>query len=349
MQMKKVITIVGARPQFIKMAMVSLALKKERVKEVIVNTGQHYDLNMSQVFLKELAVPRIKYNLKVGSDSRTRQIIKMVNLINEVLLREKPNMVLVYGDTNSTLAGALAAQRNNIKVAHVEAGLRNFNNDMPEEINRTITDNIASIFFCPTKTAVKNLKKEGKRKGIYLVGDVMYDLLKRQDINTTKNGYFLCTIHRASNTDDVTNLKNIFNALGKLKQEIIFPLHPRTRKFLKKHKVRVANNIKMLKPVSYKKMIELEKNASVIITDSGGVQKEALILNVPCVTLRNETEWVETIKSNANCIAGADTKKISTLINKMARQKLKINPEKFYGNGFAHRKIAEIIKKELKG
>ena len=350
--MNTMVTIIGARPQFIKMALVSNTLKKIGVKEIIVNTGQHYDSNLSHIFIKELDIPKIKYNLNVGSMSRVDQILTMQKRIEKVLLHEKPRMVLVYGDTNSTVSGALAASKHNFKVAHIEAGLRSFNEDMPEEINRVITDNIADYFFCPTKTALRNLKKEGKRKNIYLVGDVMYDSIKVQEIPETNKkitDYILCTVHRSCNTDNTERLRNIFKALSKIKKKIILPLHPRTAKALKISKIKVGKNIRIVNPVGYLKMLELLKNASLIITDSGGIQKEAVILRVPCVTLRNETEWTETLKCGANILAGADTFAILKATKKMYGKKININPRKLYGDGYAYKRIANILKKIVRG
>ena len=350
--MNTVVTIIGARPQFIKMALVSNALKKIGVKEIIVNTGQHYDNNLSKVFIEELDIPQIKYNLNVGSMSRVDQILTMLKRIEKVLLHEKPRIVLVYGDTNSTISGALTALKHNFQVAHIEAGLRSFNEDMPEEINRVITDNIADYFFCPTKTALRNLKKEGKRKNIYLVGDVMYDSIKAQEIPETNKkitDYILCTVHRSCNTDNAERLKSIFKALSKIKKKIILPLHPRTAKALKMSKIKVGKNIEIRKPVGYLKMLELLKHANLIITDSGGIQKEAAILKVPCVTLRNETEWTETLECGANILAGANTSTILKATKQMYGKKINTNPRKLYGDGYAHTKIASILKRIIKG
>ena len=348
----KIATVIGARPQFIKMALVSKALKKEGVAEVIIHTGQHYDSGMSGIFFKELKIPKPKYNLGVGSLPRKMQIAKMAGRIRPILAGERPELVLVYGDTNSTLAGAIAASQAGIPIAHVEAGLRSFNRRMPEELNRVATDRLTSVFFCPTKTAVANLKREGHRRGICLVGDVMYDLLKGIRVSGyqgIRGRYALCTIHRAENTDLPKRLKNIFRALGLIDKKIILPLHPRTEKRMKEYGIRPPENVKIKKPVGYKTMLGLQKGADIIITDSGGVQKEALILGIPCVTLRNETEWVETVKSGMNFMAGADPGKITTAVKKMPKAGKIPDPGKFYGDGNAHKRIAAIIKKRIVG
>ena len=347
---KKIANIVGARPNFVKVALIINELKKSgAVDPFIIHTGQHYDYDLSGLFFKELKIPSPRYNLGVGSASHGRQTAAMIRGIEKILVREKPDIVVVYGDTNSTLAGALAAAKLGIKIAHVEAGLRSFNMNMPEEINRVATDSITDVYFCPTRTAAANLRKEGKAKGVYLVGDVMYDSIKKYRKAVKRSEYILCTIHRVENTDDPGHLRNIFNALGRIKDTIILPLHPRTKKYLKKYRIAIPENIKIVRPVSYLEMLDLEKSAKMIITDSGGVQKEAFIFNVPCVTLRNETEWVETVQSGANYLTGANTGKILSGVEKMRKFGKKIDPEKFYGDGMAHRKIANILKNTVKG
>lgn len=312
----KVVTVIGARPQFIKAAAVSRILRKE-CEEILVHTGQHYDANLSDVFFEELEIPKPDYNLGVGSGSHGAQTGRMLEAIEQVLLKEKPDWVLVYGDTNSTLAGALAAVKLHIPVAHVEAGLRSFNRRMPEEINRVLTDHAADLLFAPTKTAVENLKNEGiPSNKIYLVGDVMYDaalfygakaeqksvILKKLELDSGK--YILATVHRAENTDDPARLKAIFEGLTNVSREIpvVLPLHPRTAKALDKINLldKVKKEIKIIKPVGYLDMVMLEKNARLIVTDSGGVQKEAFFYRVPCVTLRDETEWVELVQLGWN-------------------------------------------------
>jgi UDP-GlcNAc3NAcA epimerase len=315
--MNKMVTVVGARPQFIKAAAVSRELRN-RFREVLVHTGQHYDGNMSQVFFDELEIPRPDYNLNIGSGGHGAQTGAMLAAIEEVLLQEKPDRVLVYGDTNSTLAGALAAAKLHIPVAHVEAGLRSFNRRMPEEINRVLTDHVADLLFCPSQTAVDHLAAEGVRNGVHLVGDVMHEALmhavsiargKSDALNrlgVAPGGYALATIHRAENTDDPARLARLMTALQEVSQTlpVLFPVHPRTKSRLPD--LAGSAGLRLLEPLGYLDMVRLEADAAVILTDSGGIQKEAYWLRVPCVTLREETEWVETAAQGWNVVAGAD-------------------------------------------
>ncbi|MDO8525143.1 MAG: UDP-N-acetylglucosamine 2-epimerase (non-hydrolyzing) [Candidatus Omnitrophota bacterium] len=351
--MAGIVTIIGARPQFIKMALVSEALKRKRIKEIVIHTGQHYDAEMSGLFFKELGIRCPDYNLGVGSGSHGGQTARMLAGIEKALLAERPDMVLVYGDTNSTLAGALAAAKINIKIAHVEAGLRSYNRNMPEEINRVITDRISGALFCPTNTAVKNLRKEGISKGVYLVGDVMYDLLKLMIGKIGKSGrgypYILCTIHRAENTDSRDNMKEIFAGLRGLGARVVLPIHPRTLECVRKYKIDVPSNVIITGPAGYKEMLGLQRWAEAVITDSGGVQKEAFILGTPCVTIRSETEWTETVKSGMNKIVGQSSERIISAVRDYRRVRPAADPEKFYGDGNAHRRIADILRKEIKG
>ena len=320
----KVVTVVGARPQFVKCAAVSRELRS-LATEVLVHTGQHYDFNMSDVFFEELEIPRPNYNLKVGSGSHGAQTGEMLRTIEEVLLTEDPQIVLLYGDTNSTLAGALAAAKLHIPVAHVEAGLRSFNRRMPEEINRIVTDHVSSLLFCPTPTAVENLRHEGITVGVSLVGDVMEDSLlhglamsaQRSTIleqHSLRAGqYYLATVHRAENTDDPHRLRQIiegFKELGSLEVPVVFAVHPRTLPHLTRLGATQLAGLICIEPMPFIDMIALESNAKAILTDSGGVQKEAAWLGVPCVTLRDETEWVETVASGWNLVVGTDPGKI---------------------------------------
>lgn len=354
--MKKIITVIGARPQFIKAAVVSKALlANKNLKEIIIHTGQHYDHNMSKIFFDDLKLPKPAYDLKIGSKDHGAQTGLMLQKIEEVLLKEKPDLVLVYGDTNSTLAGSLAAVKLHIPVAHVEAGLRCFDKTVPEEVNRVITDHNSALLFCPTTNALDNLKKEGLTKNVYLTGDVMYDsillmieiakkqssIMKNLKLNPKK--YCLATIHRAENTDNLERLKEIVEALNESKKEIILPLHPRTKKYLAEYKIKTAKNIKILEPLSYLDLLILEKNASHVITDSGGMQKEAYFLKTPCLTLRDVTEWVETVSTGANTIVGADKQKILAALKK-PDSTIKELPN-HYGNGKAAQKIIEILKR----
>lgn len=314
--MIKIITIIGARPQFIKAAAVSNQFKGT-IEEILVHTGQHYDVNMSEVFFEELNIPKPKYHLNIGSGSHGAQTGEMLRAIEQVLLDEKPDFVMVYGDTNSTLAGALAASKLLIPVIHVEAGLRSFNKAMPEEQNRILTDHLSSLLFVPTQTAVNNLKNEGITTGVHLVGDVMYDGILHfsqiakekssilEQLQLEENDFILSTIHRAENTNDPARLKAICDGLTESKQRIILPLHPRTQKYLLEYGIQLGENIQVIEPVGYLDMVRLEAAASKIVTDSGGVQKEAFFLGKPCVTLRDETEWVETIENGWNILVGA--------------------------------------------
>lgn len=320
----KVVTIVGARPQFIKAAAVSRVLRTARgVREVLVHTGQHYDENMSKLFFQELELPEPDYNLGIGSGTHGTQSGRMLEYIERVLLQEKPDWVVVYGDTNSTLAGALAAVKLHIPVAHVEAGVRSFNRRMPEEINRVLTDHASDLLFAPTETAVANLRREGLSEArIRLVGDVMYDAALYYGTKASRTSrileqlalkpksYILATVHRADTTDDPQRLRAILDGLGRVASQIpvVLPLHPRTRAALERHEMAkdVPGELRMIDPVGYLEMMILGKNARLIATDSGGVQKEAFFYRVPCVTLRNETEWVELVELGWNRVVPPD-------------------------------------------
>jgi len=352
----KIVTIVGARPQFIKSAPVSKALREFGHTEILVHTGQHYDDGMSAVFFQELEIPAPNANLGVGSGSHGQQTGHMLIRIENVLLSEKPDMVLVYGDTNSTLAGALAAVKLHVPVAHIEAGLRSFNREMPEEHNRVVSDHLSNLLFCPTQTAVKNLKNEGITQGVNLVGDVMYDsilfniqLAEKQshileNLKLRPKNYALATVHRPENTDNHERLKSIFYAFEQISQDglpVIIPLHPRTIQSLKSSKFKVqSSKLSLIDPVSYLDMLFLEKNAQVILTDSGGVQKEACWFEVPCVTLRDETEWVETVDAGWNVVVGADHKKI---VDATRLFKPPVQRPELYGDGRAAERIASIV------
>jgi len=356
----KILSVIGARPQFIKAASLSRYLKKMpdiNVKEIILHTGQHYDNNMSDDFFSELDIPTPNYNLQVGSDTPARQTAKMMMGIEDVVLKEWPDFILIYGDTNSTIAGALVGAKLHIPIAHVEAGLRSYDREMPEEINRVVSDVISTILFCPTETAVNNLKREGITKGVYNVGDIMLetylyykDQAQRNSeilskLNLKPKEFILCTIHRASNTDNTENLKNIFIGLTKSKETIILPLHPRTKKKINQNdsfKKYIGPNIKIIAPVGYFDMICLEVNAKKIVTDSGGVQKEAYFNKVPCITLRENTEWVETIEQGVNQLVGVDPKKIKESINNFHPQKQNYSKQ-LYGDGKISEKIVKIL------
>jgi len=317
----KIVSIVGARPEFIQAAPVSRALRP-RHHEVLVHTGQHYDYEMSAVFFEQLGLPPPDYNLGVGSGPHGRQTGEMLARLEETLLKEKPDWVLVRGDTNSTLAGALAAAKLHIPVGHIEAGLRSFNRWMPEEINRIVADHVADLLFCPTPTAVENLAAEGITQGVHLVGDVMYEailynlsLAEAQSdalarLGLSPGGYLLLTIHRAENTDIRRNLRAILTAVDRLTEPVLFPVHPRTRRLLSEVGWRPGPHVQVVEPQSYFDILVLEKHARLLLTDSGGMQKEAYCLGTPCITLREQTEWVETVEVGWNRLVGAQTERI---------------------------------------
>lgn len=347
----KILSVVGARPQFIKAAAVSQVLREQHA-EVLVHTGQHYDTMMSAIFFKELSIPRSDYNLGIGSGPHGAQTGAMLAAIEEVLLAERPDAVLVYGDTNSTLAGALAAAKLHIPIAHVEAGLRSFNRRMPEEINRLLTDHLARWLFCPTQTAVDNLRAEGVTTGVWLVGDVMLDALNHNlplaqgrpgvwaRLGLEAGNYYLATLHRPRNTDDPARLAGILRALGELDRPVILPAHPRTVRAIETAGLAVSPNIRLIPPVSYLDMLTLEANACRILTDSGGVQKEAYLLGVPCITLRQETEWIETVQAGWNQLVGADPAAIRSAIDRPIPQ----GPRPaLFGDGQASRRIVHIL------
>lgn len=356
----KLVDVVGARPQFVKLGPILRVIEQHNqahpertIHEVLVHTGQHYDYEMSKIFFDELELKEPDYHLRVGSGTHAVQTGEMLKRIEEVLLKEKPDMVMVYGDTNSTLAGALAAAKLYFPVAHVEAGLRSFNKRMPEEINRVLTDHISDPLFCPTETAVKNLEREGISQGVHLVGDVMYDSVihnvklaeKRSKIllrlKIEPKSYALATVHRAENTDDPGRLRSIFQALDEIARDglpVILPLHPRTRKQLESWELSF-HKLQFIEPVSYLDMLLLEKQARIILTDSGGVQKEAFFSRVPCVTLREETEWVETVTAGWNVLAGTDRQSIIQAFQKMSAVAFSGDSPKVFGN----RKTGEAI------
>lgn len=357
--MIKIVTIVGARPQFIKAAVVSRAIHdrySDLIKEVIVHTGQHFDENMSEVFFDQLDIPRPSRNLKISGGGHGIMTGRMLESIEGILLEEMPDWVLVYGDTNSTLAGALAAAKLHIPVAHVEAGLRSFNMRMPEEVNRILTDRISTLLFCPTTAAVTNLENEGLRAGLHNVGDVMFDaaIYYRDRAKSVSNAlleyglndgeFALATCHRAENTDDPVRLSNIVSALEKISKKlpIIFPLHPRTRNLLTTNNLMDRlGDVRVVDPLPFLDMIALEQAAKVIITDSGGVQKEACFYGVPCITLRDETEWVETVEGGWNCLVGAESEKILAAYEDLTLPCSGISTA--YGDGKAAEKMLNIL------
>lgn len=377
--MLKIVTIIGARPQIIKAAALSRAIKNhfvDEIKEIIVHTGQHYDENMSQVFFDELGIPAPDYNLNVGSGSHGKQTAAMIAGIEEILLNEKPNAIVLYGDTNSTLAGGIAASKIHVPVVHIEAGLRSYSKVMPEEVNRIMCDHVSTLLFSPTKTGFDNLLKEGFRSDntapynannpkIYHSGDVMLDnslhfsevadkkINIEEKYGVQKGNYVLATIHRNNNTDEPKRLTDLFDALNqislKYKMAVVLPLHPRTAKLLEQNisksvyeAVKSNINFKIVEPASFVEMIALEKNANIVVTDSGGVQKEAFYFKKPCVILRPETEWIELVNCGAAIITDADKEKILEAFEYF-RIHTNLEFPSFYGDG----KAAEFICKEM--
>lgn len=357
----KIVTVVGARPQFIKAVAVSRVIRKDN-EEILVHTGQHYDKNMSDIFFEELHIPKPDYNLNIGSASHARQTAAMMVGVEDVLLKEKPDYLMVYGDTNSTLAGALAASKILVPIIHIEAGLRSFNMAMPEEQNRILTDRISKYLFCPTETAVKHLKNEGITKGVYNVGDVMCDAVlyysKKLDsfdkeyffgrlnglfgkVNSIEKWY-LATVHRAENTDTAEKVREILSAFEQFDKPVIFPVHPRTKCLVTElNEQNHYKNILFTEPIGYLDMLFFTKNAVKVVTDSGGLQKEAYILNTPCITVRDQTEWSETLIGNHNILAKCNYRDILSKVyhTEIAEGKT----QAFYGYGDAARKICVIL------
>jgi len=345
-------SIVGARPQFVKVAVVSRALRQLH-EEMIIHTGQHYDYNMSAQFFNELDIPIPDYDLEVGSSPHGAQTGRMLEAIEEVLLKERFDAVIVYGDTNSTLAGALAAAKLHIPVAHVEAGLRNFDQAMPEEINRVLSDHLSCRLYCPTKTACRNLDKEGITRGVELVGDVMYDLLLQvqpklaprterllRTFHLAPQSYALVTVHRAVNADNREAMSGIADGLNRLEMPVIFPVHPRTRARLEHYDISWGKHVHLTEPIGYLDTMALGRTAYRILTDSGGLQKEAFLLGVPCVTLREETEWVETVEEGWNVLVGTRGEEIVNAVGRPSPELPKCNP---FGEGDAAQRIARSL------
>ncbi len=349
----KIVTVLGARPQFIKAAPVSRELRKIHT-ELIIHTGQHYDTNMSDIFFEELEIPKPDFHLGVGSGNHGKQTGEMLAKIEEIIVEEKPDYLLVYGDTNSTLAGALAASKLHIPVIHIEAGLRSFNKKMPEEINRIMTDHVSKILFCPTNTAVQNLENENILENVFNVGDVMYDAVDYnrklaeskstilEEIKLTPKAYHLITVHRAENTDDYTKMKNVIEAFAQIKGDKVWPIHPRTRKIIENQgfDLKAVPGLHVIEPVGYLDMLTLEQNARKIITDSGGVQKEAYFMQVPCITMREQTEWIETLEGDANILVGTDPSKILTAVEKAVAPIYR----NLFGDGKASMHISDMIR-----
>jgi UDP-GlcNAc3NAcA epimerase len=360
--MINILTIIGARPQFVKAAVLSRLIRSEdwktQIHETILHTGQHYDENMSEIFFRDMQIPKPDIQLHVGGTTHGAMTGQMLIEIEAALFRVKPDMVLVYGDTNSTLSGALASSKHHIPVIHVESGLRSFNMRMPEEQNRILTDHLATWLFCPTDTAVNNLSREGITNGVHQVGDIMLDAtlfyqrvlaieeqqgknrLSNLNLKHTPEHFLLATIHRAENTDKITRLTQIVEALNEVSCDIILPLHPRTRKKLSELNILLGDNIKAIEPIGYLEMLALEMRADAIITDSGGVQKEAYFLKKPCITLRDETEWIETLEDGWNTLVGADKQLILNALNKLNRP---AKQHTLFGTGDAGSKIINLL------
>jgi len=349
----KIISVVGARPEFIQVTPVSRALRKNH-QDILVHTGQHYDYLMSQTFFNELGIPAPDYNLEVGSGSHAGQTAEILVRLEEVALKEKPDIVIVRGDTNSTLAGALVASKLHIPTVHIEAGERSFDRRMPEEINRLVADQLSSVYFCVSRAAAQQLANECITKNVFWVGDVMLDAnlanrgLARQKstilsrLKLAPEQYGLVTVHRAANTDDPARLENIVRALSRVGETVVFPVHPRTRSALQKMDVQFGDNVRLIEPVGYYDMMVLEENARIIATDSGGVQREAYFMKKPCLTLRDETEWTETIQAGWNKLVGVD---VDQILNGWKTFSPPAEYPPIFGDGTAGEKIAEILNK----
>lgn len=347
----KVVTIVGARPQFIKASAISRELRREH-HEVLVHTGQHYDYGMSGVFFDRLDIPKPDVNLEVGSGTHGAQTGVMLERIEQVLMREKPRWVLVYGDTNSTLAGALAATKLHLPVAHVEAGLRSFNRSMPEEINRVLTDHISDLLLCPSAAAIENLATEGVTRPSHLVGDVMLDVLDRartrhhgapdpvEQMGMTPGRYLLATVHRSENTDHPNRLLGIIEALNAVGEPIVFPTHPRAAKALAAQGRKLSSNVHLVPPLDYFAMVHLTQSARMVLTDSGGLQKEAYWLGTPCITLRDETEWTETVSAGWNRLTGANADRIIEAVRTFSPPSARPS---LYGDGKVAARCVELL------
>ncbi len=351
----KIISVVGARPQFIKLAILSKELR-ENHNEIIIHTGQHYDDNMSKYFFEEMQIAKPDYNLNIGSGSHGKQTAEMLIGLEDIFLHQKPDVVITFGDTNTTLATGLAATKLNIPVAHVEAGLRSHNREMPEEINRILTDHISDYLFAPTLTAMENIKIENLYGKPFLVGDVMYDSLlyygkiAEQKSRILKNlklkqkEYILLTLHRPYNVDNIQKLQNIFSALKQTKRFIVLPVHPRSRKMIESTNTIIPENISIIEPLGYLDFIFLQKHSEKIITDSGGIQKEAYLNGIPCITIRPETEWIETVEAGWNVLVGD---KKDQLIENCLHFKPSHNRPRYFGDGNSSKKIISILESHL--
>ena len=348
----KILSIVGARPQFIKAAAVSRELRRCHT-EILVHTGQHYDYEMSGIFFDGLDIPPADLNLEVGSGSHGSQTGMMLQGIEDALLAHRPDCLLIYGDTNSTLAGALAAAKLSVPVAHVEAGLRSFNRRMPEEVNRVVADHLSELLLCPSETAVTNLAAEGITRNVHLVGDVMLDVLNwarrrvetgaptiLQKLEVSSGSYLLATMHRSENTDDPERLSAILTAVNAIDETVVFPIHPRTRKAIKSSSCQLGSHVRLIDPVGYVDMLTLTGGARLALTDSGGLQKEAYWLGTPCITMREETEWVETVEAGWNTLVGSDAEKIIGAV--LTFSPPAVHPQ-LYGDGMAAARCVDLL------
>lgn len=359
----QILTVVGARPQFIKASAFSRALKRfneshsTNFNETIIHTGQHFDKNMSEIFFSELEIPKPKYNLNISNLSHGAMTGKMITRLEELFINEKPDFILVYGDTNSTLSAAIAASKISIPIIHIESGLRSYNMEMPEEVNRVLTDKLSEYLFCPSKVACENLHKEGITKNVYFVGDVMFDVVQYlknlnhptsfDDPIINESEFCVCTLHRQENTSDPKKMRNILESLNVINKEIrvIIPIHPRTKNIISEYdQTNLIEELNVISPISYKQMLSLLDESSFLITDSGGMQKEAMYLKKPCLTLREETEWTETVDLGLNTLCGSDPEMIMNAFNRLSTEELcfSANP---YGDGDAADKIIDILRK----
>ena len=353
--MKRVLTVVGARPQFVKAAPLVAALKK-RFSHTLLHTGQHFDDAMSGAFFRELGIPKPQIHLGLSGGSHGAMTGAMLAGIETALTSVKPAVVVVFGDTNSTLAGALAAAKLHIPVAHVEAGLRSFDMKMPEEVNRRLTDHISSLLFCPTRLAAANLAQEGVSKGVFVVGDVMTDVLRKMTPSARKalskmdlpEDYYFATVHRQENTDERERLQGILDGLSSLPYPVVLALHPRTRSRIKVFRLRVPSNITTIEPVGYTGSLALILGSRAVLTDSGGLQKEAFLLRRPCITLRDTTEWTETLVGGANRLVGSKARTILLAVRTIERKRPKVNPGLVYGDGRSAERISRLIERHLR-